>query len=237
MRLMRIFPVMAAVAVLTLSVALPAGATAALAPTGSHKACPPHAVTLPGGLCAVHALGKRLADAPNLGGLQDLGTVNIVNFSHDTYGITDNPTNVNGMLANHLYMWAISSQNWSTQIWTMWFDNSNDTYVFQSTYNGSLGNVHGGVAYGCINVPGVTKSSGVQLIVYSCSGIPNNERFIATPLASTSDLADELQANYSPYLKVGIGNNFPGNGPWVITWSGSVDSNSQWQFVAPGGTL
>jgi len=235
MRPMRMFPVIAAVTVMTLSTALPAGATVTLQATRSYAACPPHTVViLPGGLCAVHAFGRtRPRGEPMLAGLQDLGTVNIVSFNSDTYGITDQPTNGNGRLQNHLYMWSINPNNWTTQIWTVWFDNGNKTYVFQSAYNGS----GGGVAYGCINVPGFTTASGIQLIVYSCAGSPNNERFALPSVPGTGGLADYMRANYKPNPYVAIGNNFPGNGAWVITWESLAGlNNARWQFTAPGAT-
>jgi hypothetical protein len=129
-------------------------------------------------------------------------------------------------------MWSINPNDWTTQIWTVWFDNSNKTYVFQSTYNGASG----GSAYACINVTGWATTSGVQLIVYDCSGIPNNERFSLPTAPMTNGLADWMRANYSPNPWVVIGNNFPGDGAWVITWTRIPGYQGNWQFTSPGST-
>jgi hypothetical protein len=208
-------------AVAAAALALPATAQASISTPA--KVCAANAITLPGGLCGVRVAGARSAAEPDLSGLEDIGTANIINSSHLGYGITDQPTTSDGRQANHLYMWTISAANWSTQRWTIWLDKSAGTYTFQSAYGGASG----GLAYGCINVPEFTKKSGVQLIVYSCSGVPDNERFFASSGTSSS-----LQANYSPYPLIGIGSNFPGNGAWVISWTGAKNSNTLWSLYS-----
>ena len=218
-RLIAALSAAAAAAAAAAALALPATAQASISTPA--KTCAANAITLPGGLCGVRVAGARSAAEPNLPGFVNVGTVQIVNSSHLGYGITDQPTTSDGRQANHLYMWTISAANWSTQRWTVWEDTSAGTYTFQSAYGGASG----GVAYGCINVPRFTKSSGVQLIVYSCSGVPNNERFF-----SSGGTASSLQANYSPYPLIGIGSNFPGNGAWVITWTNAKNSNTLWSL-------
>lgn len=198
---------------------------ASMAPAGTHaraasahSSCPQRALRLAGGLCAVPATGSRRAHlAQPASCVTDQGPVILVSLADTAYAITDQPTTANGRLANHLYMWA--NNNWSTQKFDLLFNSCNGTLQFRSDYNSN----------DCINVPGASRSSGVQLIIWPCGNYPN-ELFVA---AIDDFSADNLLLSYDENLSVAIGSNFPGNGAFVITYGTSYSNSKEgWLFAA-----
>jgi hypothetical protein len=164
-----------------------------------------------GGLRAVQAPRVHKAiNAPSLpSGWQFVNSIYFLNVTYD-YAISVQPTTSDGRTKNDLYMWAFGRDN--TQTWDVYQYLSSNAYLFVSAYNGL-----------CINVPGVTTTSGTQLIVYSCAaqaggpgGEPKNEVFQEVVGNVHGDV---LLPSYDFNLAVGIGSGFPSNGPWVIIYS------------------
>lgn len=151
------------------------------------------------------------------------GKVVIENFYQDAYAVSVQPNNTGGRKANHLYMWA--NENADTQIFTLWVKNpgASRIYVFQSEYNGL-----------CINVPGASEDSGVQLIVYNCENFPTDEQWKATTLVPTGRQA--FVVNYGRIaMSMAIGSNFfdgnnptGGNGAWVILYPYAGSTKMSW---------
>lgn len=186
---------------------------------GAHSSCPRRALRLAGGLCAVPAAGSRQGRRVSAAScVTDEGPVILVSQADTAYAITDQPTTASGRLANHLYMWV--NNNWSTQKFDFWFNSCNNTIKFQSDYNTN----------DCINVPGASRSSGVQLIIYPCGNYAN-ELFVA----SVDDFsADNFLLSYDENLSVAIGSNFPGNGAFVITYGTSYANSKEGWGLAIG---
>lgn len=225
MRIRGILVAIAAILTATVPVTVPAYAGAGPQPSSPQAVRPdPQRLILPGGLRVKPGNGRLSPHSmPNALNITDYGWVYIVNYSQDTYAITDNQKNTGGRLANHLYMWV--NNGWSTQKWELLYDSSNSTYIFKSLYDGH----DGGVAHGCINVPGESRNQGTQLIVYSCSGYPNNERF--NNFTYCNGYCHNLSLHYDGNLCLDIGNNFPGDGAWVITYGcRSADWKQQWYW-------
>jgi hypothetical protein len=134
-----------------------------------------------------------------------------------SYVMTVQPSNSDGRLKNHVYMWE--DHNWSTQRWDEGYDSTRGVYWFKSQYNGY-----------CLNVPGYSRSTGVQLIVYPC-GNDNNERFVKTYWVDIH--AWEISVYYDQALDL-FGR--AGNGRWVMTAAASnfhTDGNMHWDFANP----
>jgi hypothetical protein len=157
------------------------------------------------------------------------GTFELYNYryAHDYgqyYAITDEWQNINGRQPNHLYMWT--DGGWTTQKWTEWYNQNSNTFAFQSQYAGNIST--GAIGYGCINIPG-GSTGGEQLLDYSCNGVPVNEQF---QWAYPGTPAANAYIGYSSYssLDIAIGNNFPGNGAWVIAYKygNSFGWKEQW---------
>src|SRR5580700_6549931 len=158
--------VTAAAAALTVPVAIPAAAASAPKLAGHQTSGRPASLNLAGGVRAVPVPGSRKPAVtpdglPN--GWKYVNSIYFLNVDYD-YALTLQPTSSSGRLANHLYMWAFN--DWNTQTWEVYEYITSNNYVFVSEDNGL-----------CINVPGVSTTSGTQLIVYSCSGAPKNEVF------------------------------------------------------------
>jgi len=225
MRIRGILVAIAAILTATVPVTVPAYAGASSQPSSPQAVRPdPQRLILPGGLRVKPGNGRLTPHSmPNAPNITDYGWVYIVNYSQDTFAITDNQNNTGGRLANHLYMWT--NNGWSTQKWELLYDSSNYTYIFKSLYDGH----DGGVAHGCINVPRVSTDPGTQLIVYSCSGYPQNERFHAGN--GCNGYCKILRLYYDDSLAIDIGNNFPGNGAWVITYGYNANNwEEQWYW-------
>jgi hypothetical protein len=194
----------------------PASSTASARGTHSqaitpHPRCTQNGVAVSGGFCAVPAHESVQTHVQlNAAGLEDLGIVFIHNYKYPVYVVTLQPSDGGGRHANHLYMWA--DNGWSTQKWEMYYDPSNSTYVFQSKNNGK-----------CINVPGSSSTPGTQLIVYSCDGYPNDERFYRGSVGGS--IEEQIKTYYNANRFLSIGSDFPGNGAWVIIYNftGSVE--------------
>jgi hypothetical protein len=232
MRIKRVFTVTAAIAAVLLGTALPASATSS--PTSGHQTVPSHdaiprsGIKLPGGLRAIPETAKSRPQSSYLpSGIVNLGTVRIANYYQDAYVITVQPSDSNGRLANHLYMW--NNNDWSTQQFNVLKNDNDNTFIFESLYNNE-----------CINVPGASNTSGVQMIVYSCAGYPVNESFVDISQCiddTGASFCDIWRLYYNSYLALGVGSNFfdgnnptGGNGAWVIStndWSWKAE----WVFV------
>ena len=189
-------------AVLSVSAASSASAVTAPQVSGHEAAGRSAPLALAGGLRAVPVQGAGLqaaAPSPNLPpGWHYDGPVRLANSRYPKYVITVQAANSNGRRANRLYMWANNGRN--TQVFYQWSYRSTYIRVYASKYNGK-----------CISIPGASRTPGTQLIVYSCIGLPTNERF-------QSWKAGYLTPIYNRYLALAIGSGFPGNGAWVITY-------------------
>jgi hypothetical protein len=179
-----------------------------------HQGCPRNGVAVSGGFCAVPAhASTRARGQLNAASVRDLGIAFIHNYQYSDYVITLQPTDGSGRHANHLYMWR--DNGWSTQKWEMYYDSGNSTYIFQSKYNGK-----------CINVPGSSSTPGTQLIVYSCYGYPNDERFIRQ--AVPGSIQEQMKTYYNSNRYLSIGTSFPGNGAWVIIYNATRSVGQYW---------
>ncbi len=191
---------------------------AAFAAAGNSAApppgCPRNGVAVSGGLCAVPAhASTRTHRQLNAAGLEDLGIAFIHNYQYSDYVITLQPADGSGRHANHLYMWR--DNGWTTQQWEMYYDPGNSTYIFQSKNNGK-----------CINVPGSSSTPGTQLIVYSCYGYPNDERF--TRHVVPGSIQEQMRTYYNSNRFLSIGTGFPGNGAWVIIYNFTGSVGQYW---------
>lgn len=213
-------PKLLARALFTAAVVLAVGSSMPAAGAGAYLQRPmpeagnlPASINLPGGLRAVLVPGKARVDTRlNVPAQQQGCCYILLNSSYQQYAITDQPTNSNGRLANHLYMWQ--DNNWSTQRWYYYFF-TNNTYTFQSEYNGY-----------CMNVPGYSTMPGTQMIIYPCNpGSPTaNEEFYSN--------GTMIWPSYDTNLAIAIGSNFPGNGAWVMIYTGdSSNWKEQWVFA------
>ena len=201
------------VCVVAMSIGL---ATAAQASTAGPSATGrPASLALSGGLRAVRVPGSRTAvNSPDLPPLWTYKGTWVFENVLDAYAITIQTSNSDGKLANHLYMWDYYGN--TTQQWYAYEYYSLDDYLFVSAYNGL-----------CINVSGVSGKSGTQLIVYSCAaqaggpgGEPKNEVFNSYAGKNFDGVAGTVfLPSYDSDLAIGIGNNFPGNGAWVIVYT------------------
>jgi hypothetical protein len=208
------------IVLLTGAISMPADASSIQSLAQGTAAARPNLqrLMLPGGLLVKPVTGSlsphSMPNTPRA--IIDYGWVYIVNYSQDTFAITVQPNNANGRLANHLYMWT--NNGYTTQKFELLFDDSNSTYIFKSLYNSK-----------CINVPGYSTTSGTQMIVYSCSGYPSNERFYGGD--GCNGFCKILGLYYDDSLAISIGNNFPGDGAWVIIYANNaLNWKDQWYW-------
>jgi hypothetical protein len=131
-------------------------------------------------------------------------TIELVNRSDPTWAITVESN-------NHLYMEPTAGA--SDQEWQAYNNGGGNGWIFVSDADSK-----------CINVPGVGTNSGTQLIVYPCGAV-KNEIFTAAPESSPEFFA----LSYDSNLSIGIGNDFPGDGAWVITYTTNTSNwEEQW---------
>jgi hypothetical protein len=202
------------VAAMSLGLATAAQASAA-GPPATRRPAP---AVLSGGLRAVRVPRSRNAvNDPDFSSPWEYDeSVLLENIKVGTYAVTINTSN------NHLHMWDYYGN--TTQIWDVYQYAGGGEYLFVSEYDGL-----------CINVPKVSTSSGVQLIVYSCSGgtiagVPKNEVFDGS-VGSASPSGTVFTLEYDYDLAIDIGNNFPGNGAWVITYGTNYSNYEEnWAF-------
>jgi hypothetical protein len=221
-RIRYVTAVMVCVAAISLSLATASQASTA-GPSATGRSATP---ALPGGLRVVKVPRSRAAAHPGLAtGWEYQYSAFLINPKYD-YALTLQPSSSSGRLENHLYMWALN--NWNTQEWAIYSYYNTNATIFVSAYNGL-----------CINVPGVSTTSGTQLIAYTCTasaegpgGEAKNEVF---QLGNGSAGGAVFLLSYDYNLAISIGSNFPGNGAWVIIYGTNYyNAEENWGICQPG---